>query len=68
MSDTQPANVPMIICAQCGNQTPEATANADGECEVCAALMSLRATLIKVGRVKPDLFDRSDRQLPPSDR
>lgn len=62
------AESPTALCSQCGQPNPEHLLNADGECEVCAALMSLKSTLMKIGRVKPDLFDRADSQLPPSDR
>lgn len=57
-------------CLSCRELTPVVELDFDGNCTVCNALMSLRATLIEKGRIKPDLFDqaRGHHSLPPSDR
>lgn len=62
--------LPMKPCFTCGIANPVSELDFDGNCTVCNALMSLRATLIEKGRIKPDLFDqaRGHHSLPPSDR
>lgn len=46
----------------------EGPLNADLECEICAALMSLKATMERKGLIHPDLFDHKNAALPPGDR
>lgn len=57
----------MVRCPACRNEVPLAELNADDECEICAALRSLRVCMETKGTKHPDLFDRK-KQLPPGDR
>lgn len=59
----------MVLCPKCRLPTPVTELNADDECSTCAALRSLRTTLIERGKIHPNLFEKQDnRQLPPGDR
>lgn len=60
-----PQNSETVPCSQCGSPTPIEEANADGECCVCAALLSLRASMIKTGAIHPNLFQDQEPKLYP---
>lgn len=61
---------PTEKCSQCGEPEVLSKLNADFECQVCAALMSLKATLERMGRIHRELplEEPAHSQLPPSDR
>lgn len=57
-----------VKCSKCGEMVPAIETNADDECEICAALASLRATLEKRGLMHADLFEQGRSSLPAGDR
>lgn len=52
-----------IECTMCRQPVPAKECDADDRCEVCQALMKLRDTLIRTGKMKPEtpeLFREAD--------
>jgi hypothetical protein len=75
--------VKLTPCAFCGESVPENELNESWHCTTCVALLSLKATLERVGKMHPGLWDKqreqlaaqippprpvADNCLPPSDR